>query len=295
MKKLTLLLLSLSLYAQEPCEEAKSIWDYHPVHVGGNGIFIGKADLDRKRGSHDGDLIFNKANAFIYTFVPINQCNFFLPRIEYNTFEMNWNRNPRFHETRFHYMQFALTFLTTGLDKWRWIARADYNIDIKHFSHPGTYGLFSALLWGTHEMHHKWHYHVGAFGYTGFEGQEVYPIIGLDFAPNKKWFFQVVFPINYSIEYHFNERWTLALKGHPMKERFRAGKLEPDPRSVFNYSTMGLELNLGYEKFLNLEWEVFAGYNFGGTFYIKDRSGHRALYTNIHGAPYAGASLNWGI
>ena len=295
MKKLLLLFASFSLYAESLCEEGKTIWDYHPIHVGGNGTFFGKADLERRGGGSDGEIIFNKENAYIYTFVPINRCNFFLPRIEYNTFEMEWNRNPRFNQTRFHYMQFALTFLTNSLESWRWILRADYNIDIEHFSHAQTYGLFSALIWGTHELHKKWHYHVGAFGYTGFEGQEVYPIIGFDYAPNKKWLFQLIFPITYMIDYNFNERWRLSFKGRPLKERFRVGKLEPDSRSVFNYSTIGAELNLHYEKFLQLEFEVFAGYNFGGTFYLKDRTGHRSQYNNVHGAPYAGAGLNWGI
>lgn len=295
MKNLFFLFFAFHLFAQECCDE-KSIWDYHPIHVGGNGLFIGKADIDFKRGGgRDGDLLFNKENAYLYTFLPISKCSFFIPRVEWNTFEMNWNRNPRFNETRFHYMQFALSFVSQAVETWRWVARADYNIDIKHFSHPNTYGLFSALLWGAHEFHRKWHYHVGALGYTGFEGQEIYPIIGLDFSPNKKWMFQAVFPINYSVEYALNERWRLALKARPLKERFRAGKMEPSPRSIFTYSSMGLEFNVHYEKFLQLEIEFFGGYNFGGSFYIKDRTGQNPLYRNLGGAPYGGASLNWGI
>lgn len=294
MKKILTILFACRLMAYECCEE-KSFWDYHPIHVGGNIIALGNADVKRKRGPEDGELLFNKANAFATCFLPISQCSFFLPRVEWNTFTMDWNHNPRFKETHFHYMQFALTFLSTAVETWRWVARIDYNVDIKHFSRPRTYGLFSALLWGTHEFHRKWHYHIGALGYTGFEGQEVYPVIGVDFAPNKKWFFQAVFPINYSIEYALTERWRIALKGRPLKERFRAGKMETSPRAVFSYSSMGVELNLHYEKFLQLELEFFGGYNFGGGFYIKNRWGHHSLYTDVKGAPYAGASLNWGI
>lgn len=295
MRKFCFLFFSAVLLAQDaPDFESRSIWDFHPIHVGGNFIWIGAANVCPRHESNDSDLKFNKTNAFLYTFVPVNRCSFFLPRVEYNRFTMDWNRNPRFNETTFQFMQFALTFLTMSLETWRWIARVDYNIDIKHFSKPKRYSLFSALLWGTHELHRKWHYHIGLFGYTGFSGQEVYPIIGLDYAPNKKWMFQFVFPVNYSIEYSFNPRWRLSLKGRPLKERFRSGKFEPDPRCVFNYSTMGAELNLHYEKFLNLEVEIYAGYNFGGSFYIKDRDGHRPLYTDVGSAPYAGASLNWG-
>lgn len=295
MKKLLFVLFAFSLFAQD-CElESYSYWDFHPLHAGANVIAIGKADVDPKRGSRDGELIFNKANAFVYMLVPISKVSYFFPRVELTTFTMDWNKNPKFHQTHFHYVQFALTFYSTAVEKWRWIARADYEIDIKHFSHPGSYGLFSALLWGTHEMHRKWHCHLGALGYTGFEGQMVYPVIGLDFAPNKKWLFQVVFPITYSIEYAFNKEWRLSLKGRPLKERFRTGRLEPQPRSIFCYSSTGTEINLHYEKFLRVEIEAYVGYNFGGSFYIKDKEGHHPLYTGVSGAPYGGASFNWGF
>ncbi len=295
MKRILLFFLSFQLFAQECCREEKSFWDYHPLHVGGNLIALSKADVDRRHGPKDGEVAFNKANAFIYVLLPISECSFFLPRMEWNTFTMDWNRNPRFNETHFHFMQFALTFLSQALETWKWVARVDYNIDIKHFSHPRTYGLFSALLWGTHEINDQWHYHIGALGYTGFEGQEFYPVIGLDYALNEKWFFQAVFPINYSIEYAINDQWRLALKGRPLKERFRTGRLEPSPRSIFSYSTMGAEFNVHYERFLRLEMEFFAGYNFGGSLYLKDRHGHNPLYTDVRSSFYGGAGLNWGM
>ena len=289
-------LVVFGLFGEEPTElSPASIWDYHPIHAGGNLIAVGNANVKQKGGEPDGELTYNKANAYAYCFVPISRQSYFLPRVEWNAFTMDWDRNPKFHETHFQFVQFALTFLSTAVEKWRWLGRIDYNIDVKHFTHPKTYGLFSALLWGSHEFHRKWHYHVGAFGYTGFEGQEVYPVIGFDYSPNKKWMFQIVFPITYSIEYSLNKEWRFSIKGRPLKERFRAGKLDPQPRSVFCYSSMGAEFNVHYEKFLNLEVELFGGWNFGGNFYIKDHPGHHSLYTNVQGAPYGGASLNWGI
>ncbi len=293
MKRFLFLLLSLSLFAQEAPSE--SLWDYHPIHAGGNLIALGSAAVDPKHQPQDGNVIFNKANAFLYMLVPVSRTSYFFPRVEYNAFTLNWDKNPKFHETHFQFVQFALTFLTIGLEKWRWIARADYNLDVKHFSNARDYGLFSALLWGTHEIFDKWHYHIGAFGYTGCEGEMVYPIIGFDYTLNKKWFFQAVFPINYSIEYTFRPEWRLSLKVRPLKERFRTGSHEPQPRSVFSYSSIGTELNLHYEKFLRVEAELYAGYNLGGDFYIKDKDGHNPLYTHVHGAPYVGANLNWGF
>lgn len=289
MKRIFFLLFASLLFSQE-----KSIWDYHPVHVGGNAIGVFNADI-RKAGDKKGNLQYIKENAFLYCFLPINHCNFFLPRIEYNHFTMDWSENPRFEEKDFQFVQFALSFLSTSIEKWRWIIRGDYNIDVDHFSNPKEYSLFSLLLWGIHEAGPNWNFHIGAFGYTGFSGQNVYPVIGFDYFWKPKWTLQAVFPISYAIEYAFNDRFRLSLKGRPLKERFRCGEHQSEPKSIFNYSTMGAELNLHYEKFLQLEIEVFAGYNFGGSFYIKDQKGKSPLYTHVEGAPYAGVSLNWGL
>ena len=46
---------------------------------------------------------------------------------------------------------------------------------------------------------------------------------------------------------------------------------------------------------MRLEVEIYGGYNFGGDFYIKDRAGKFPLYTTFGGAPYGGATLNYGF
>ncbi len=276
--------------------EEKGYWDYHPLHVGGNGIYLGQADITRAHSdSNYGHLQFNKANVFATILVPISRYSYFFPRIEWNIFTLEWNRNPKFNKTQFNYMQFGLTFYTIALEKWRWIIRADYNMDAQHFYQPGSYGLFSGLLWGSYQIHRKWHYHIGTLGYAGLQGDQVYPVIGFDYSPNKKWLFEIIFPINYEIRYQWTERWRVALKGRPLKERFRTGTHEPQPRSIFSYSTIGAELNVQYEIIRKFEFEAYAGYNFGGTFYIKDLGGRKPLYTDVHSSPYAGFKVDYGF
>lgn len=276
------------VFADEP--QSESLWDYHPIHLAGNFVQIAKANV--KQG---GNLTFQKANASLFMLLPVSRHSFFFPRVEWNTFRMDWNQNPKFHQDRFYYIQFGLTFYSTGLDKWRWILRGDYNIDLEHFSHSGQYGLVSALLWGAYELHHKWHYHIGALGYSGMSGQEVYPLIGLDFAPNAKWLFQLIFPIDYSIQYKIDQYFRLSLKSRPLKERFRVGKKEPQPKSVFSYSSIGAELNLHFEIERRFEFEIYSGYNFGGDMYIKDKKGHNPLYTDVEGAIYGGANIDYAF
>lgn len=285
-------LLLTRIVLGEEVERNYTYWDVHPLHVGANAIFTGKASVSET--PFGGDLVFNKEGAFVYMLVPINEKNFFIPRVEWNTFEMKWDKNPKFHDNRFNYVQFSLTFFTNDLDKWRWITRLDYNMDTAHFA-DARYGLFSGLLWGSYDIAEDWHYHVGAYGYTGMKGMQIYPVIGADYTLNKKWLFLLIFPIDYRIQYKFDEHWSLSLRGRPLKERFRTGSHEPQPSSIFSYSAIGTELNLRYEIFLRLEAEIFGGCNFGGNFYIKNRSAKRSLYTEFGAAPYGGATLNYGF
>lgn len=295
MKRFTIPILfgCAALFADEP---SRSLWDYHPLHIGGNAIALGEAEVTPKREGHEeGHIAFRKANAYLFMLLPISEKSYFFPRVEWNTFTMDWNKNPKFHETHFSYVQFGLTFYTTALEKWRWIMRVDYNLDTKHFTKPGLYGLTTGLLWGSYQIHRKWHYHVGSTAYVGMEGHTVYPLIGADYSPNKKWTFLAIFPINYAIQYQVLDWCRLSLKGRPLKERFRTGKNEPQPRSVFNYTSMGLEFNVFMEKKNRLEVELYGGYNFGGAFYIKNQHGHNALYTNVGGSPYVGINIDFAI
>lgn len=293
--KRTFLFLSAcaALFGQEKEEQNFSYWDVHPLHAGGNAIFLGKASVTDT--PYGGDLTFAKYNAFVSLLVPLSRESYFFPRIEWNTFHLDWNKNPKFHKTDYSYIQFALTFYTIAIEKWRWILRGNYNIGVDNFNEPHEYGLFEGLIWGAYQIHRKWHYHLGIFGYTGFEGAQMYPVLGADYSPNKKWTFLLVFPITYEIQYHVDKNWRLSLKGRPLKERFRTSSHQPQPRSVFSYSTMGAEFNVHYERFLRLEVEAFVGCNFGGSFYIKDAHNHNPLYSDVGMSPYAGANLDFGF
>ena len=288
---LALLCVAFSAFAEEETP-SYSLWDFHPLHAGVNMIRIGSASVDSAEGGH---LYFRKNNAYITMLVPISRTTYFFPRVEFNNFTLDWNRNPKFHETHFYYAQFGLMMYSTGLEKWRWIVRGDYNLDLEHFSTPSLYGLFSGLVWGAYELDKNWRYHVGATGYIGMEGDMIYPIIGVDYSPNERWTFEAIFPITYSIQYKLDKYWRFSIKGRPLKERFRVGSHEPQPRSIFSYATVGSEINIHYELTRRLEIELYGGYNFGGNFYIKNQSGHQSLYTDLEGAPYGGFTFDFGF
>ncbi|MBF8263894.1 MAG: hypothetical protein HW387_1559 [Parachlamydiales bacterium] len=278
-------------------EEVQSLWHYHPLHVGGQIIRMGKADCHNEHPEHQtylGNLHYRKSNVFLSMLTPINRHNIFIPQIQFNYVTFDWNKNQKFNETHFYYMTFDLVYYATWLERWRWIMRFDYNLQTEHLSHPGQYSLYNGLMWGSYELNSNWHYHVGALGYVGLKGYNIYPIFGLDYTPSKSWFFQAVFPINYSAEYKIGD-WTVAAKIRPLKERLRTGSREPQPRSIFSYSSLGSEVNIRYERQLKLVLEGYVGYNLGGSFYIKNAHGKHAQYVDVNGALYWGLNLDYGF
>ena len=293
----TFFLCSFFLFAQEQ-EPSRSLWDYHPLHLGGNSLYIGDAEVSvRQNGKDkkDGHLHFNKSNAFWYMLLPVSETTFFFPRVEWTTFELDWTKNTKFDEKRFYYLQFGMTMYSIAIEKWRWITRIDYNIDANHFSKAKPYGLWTWLLWGAYKLHDKWNYHVGTVGYIGMKGHDVFPILGVDFSPNKTWNFQAIFPISYAIQYQALDWCKIAIKGRPLRERFRVGAKDKEPSSIFHYTSMGTELNLTFEKKMRFETEFFVGYNFGGTFYIKNQHGKKPLHTDVKSAPYLGANIDYAF
>ncbi|MES2274245.1 MAG: hypothetical protein V4487_08655, partial [Chlamydiota bacterium] len=126
------LAISISTHSLSAVEkQQESFWDYHPIHLGANLIRVGKANVNpRKTGNFDpqtenGNIHFRKSNAFLYMLLPVSQTTYFFPKVEWNTFTLDWNKNTKFRKTHFYYLQFGLTFYSTGLENWRWIARAD--------------------------------------------------------------------------------------------------------------------------------------------------------------------------
>lgn len=301
MKKWIALLLPLFAFAAEPPKEEKKFnyWDAHPVHIGGQGLYIGSATASHVRGGGvnvpHGHVRFNKSNAFLSVLVPFSEDTFFFPRVEYNYITFDWSSNPFFNQTHFQYLQFGITAYTKALEQWRWIAKFDYNIDPTHFDTPGPYSLYSWLLWGAHEINKQWHFHIGTVGSRGMRRTDFYPLLGIDYQPTQHWLLEAIFPINYAASYKPDNHWTLALKVRPLKERVRAGEDEPQPRSVVRYSSMGSELSIQYEIPLRLKVEVYGGLNTGGTFYIKNIHVDNALYADTGIAPYAGANLDFGF
>ena len=108
---LSFILFPLFLFAEEETP-SHSLWDYHPLHVSAQTLQTAKADVDAPQG---GDLYFGKTMAYVSMIVPITKTSYFIPRVEWVQFALDWDKNPKFDETHFSYTQFALLFYSKGM------------------------------------------------------------------------------------------------------------------------------------------------------------------------------------
>src|SRR4051812_38792595 len=112
MKYLALLLLSFAAFADD--HAPTSYWSFHPLQAGGSVIGIGKADISET--PLGGTIQFTKANTFAELLIPITPKTYLLPRADWSTFTMNWDKNPKFDTTQFYFAQFSLTFYSIDLE-----------------------------------------------------------------------------------------------------------------------------------------------------------------------------------
>jgi hypothetical protein len=276
---------TLSLGQAQPPD---SYWDYHPLRLEGQTLHIGQADVEH------GHLAYRTNELASSILLPLSTKTYLFPKLSWRYFTLDWNQNPKFRSTHFNALNLACTLYTTALQDWRWIAKLDYQSDLEHLDQLQEYGLWTALLWGSYTFKPSWRYHVGTLAYTGLESTTLYPLLGLDYTLCS-WNFSFIFPIEYKIQYQWTYHFATALQGRPLKERFRVGSRETQPKSVFNYTSVGAELLFSYTMEKQLTLEAFAGYSFGGTLYIKDRFGNDPIYVSVRTAPYVGGRLDYGF
>lgn len=292
LKKLTFTLsLAVTLLASE---KEKSFWEYHPLHLEGSAVFVAPSDISKS--PEKGTLRFSKGETGAHFMVPLSKKSQFFPHLGWGTLTCDWNKNTLFREKNFSYYKTGMHFCTTAVENWRWIIGSTYTIDTKYASKIKTYGQLGTLIWGMHPITESLNVHIGSLFYIGLRRDDpVYPVIGLDYTINESWLIKAIFPLDYRVEYKVLPNLSLSLKARAFSERFRTGKNEAQPRSIFQYSATGGEINLQYQIEHRLDAQLFAGYQFGGTYYIKDQMAKTATYMGFSPAPYLGAKLDFGF
>jgi len=294
--RLSFALMTLSTAASFAAEYGFT--DYHfidpdrPWHVEGRYRFVGRADFEHHKHGH---VNYSDADAGLYYTQFINDENSLTYELGYDLLRFDWKKNPRFHESSFNYLIASLGYVSTTLDRWRWIVNAGFSVDAFHLDFAKS-AVGHAMLWGRYHFANCCGVHVGVLGWYGVENGHAWPIFGFDWRFNDSWSANAMFPCDYSLHYAFDDHWSLELGysgfGGPYRYPRRAHdgrKGHHDP--IFTVYSNGAELTFKYKFEHLLRASIGAGWDFGGWIFIKDQNNRHGKYFHYDSAPYAQANL----
>lgn len=295
-------LSSAALYANEVAHLSPSasytyeygFSDYHfidpdrPWHVEGRYRYVAPAKFENH---HRGHTLYADADAAIYYSQFFNDENSLTYEIGYDFLQFNWKKNPRFSQKHFNYLAASLGYVSTTLDRWRWIVNAGFSVDAAHLNFSKT-AVGHAMLWGRYHFADCCGVHVGMLGWYGVLTGRGWPIIGFDWQFCDKWSANAIFPIDYSLAYAFNDNWSLEAAYDNFGGPFRyPRRVHEKNHSIFSVHSNGVGLNLKYKFEHLLRVSLGGGWNFGGWILIKDQHKHHGKYYHFNSAPYAQGNL----
>jgi hypothetical protein len=261
------------------------------------GDWIGKAKV-HKDGYH-GNIQYAHAELDTSLVVWYNECckEGVAIGLNYEFTRLKWNDNIFFTRENYPALQVAATYFTERVPCWKWVAQAAFNIDADKWNFD-DYTWYDLLLFGRYEYCPDFGLFFGIYAETGLKLDRVLPVLGFDWTINRCWQLNAVFPLNMSLIYTWNDRWTFDAAIRLFSDRRRAGHpVENDPipgfdKAVWRYSNSGLELGANYNHCDWIKANVHAGYSFGGKLKVANRHTHDSHRVKFDGAPYVGANVS---
>lgn len=260
-----------------------------PFHFSGEYRDVGKAKFRTHsvRGSH---ATYEDAHAFFYYSHYLNSNNSLSWQVGYSFLDFNWLKNPRFHESDYHFANASLAWVSTSLRNWRWIISTAVSVDAQTFDF-GKSGVYYGLMWGRYQYSPTIGMHLGWAGYVGVENGYLLPIAGIDWQAATKWRINAIFPINFSIEYYINRYWKTTLEiatfGRPYRFPIRIhGGVGQFRNGIFEVYSIGTELDIKFHTGSAFWASVGGGWNYGGWILIKNHDNEHGKYYKFNGAPY---------
>lgn len=207
--------------------------------------------------------------------------------------DLEWRGNPFFHQTNFNNLSLAIGGISSRFEKWMWRMQGTATINLDHLNfNKYLYGDF--LLWGRCQYTAAWNLHVGFYTWLGMRMNRIIPIIGFDWRMNSQWRLNAVFPVNLSLVYTFRKGWTIALAARVFSSRNRLGSHEKLSQGLYEYRSVGAEINLRYKNkdCIPIEAHFHAGYNFGGQIKVFNQNHRHRRSFNLGVAPYIGGEIS---
>jgi hypothetical protein len=285
------------------CSSFALITDYsfvdkeHVAHIDGEYRQVAKAKFYSPESSEGTHQRYADAHTNLYLSHYIGDKNAVSGKVGYSFLEFNWAKNPRFRGDDYHFATGSVAWITTSINRWRWILSTAVSVDAQTFNFGKT-GVYYGLAWGRFACLQNLGLHVGWFGYTGVKNGYQLPIIGFDWHINRQWQINGIFPIDASVRYHFHPNWTVYVQassfGRPYRFPIRAQEgIGRYRNGIFEVFSTGVELNLKYHLHPTFSAIAGGGWNFGGWILIKDHNNHHGRYYKFDGAPYAQGKLTF--
>lgn len=267
----------------------------YPWHFEADGRTVGSATFDNPHKSKGSHLTYSDAHVFGYYSHFLNPNNALSWQLGYTYMRLNWDKPDRFDQKNFHLGVASLAYISTGLDRWRWIVNLGLTVDTTTFDF-GHSSVYYGLLWGRYAFRQNFGVHGGLFGITGVHTTYTLPVIGFDWTIAQKWQLNAVFPLDFSLTYHFNNMWSAALFwetfGGPYHYPWRVNGGQGRFRdAIVEVYSKGLELDLNFDFRKNFHAGIGGGYNFGGWLLVRNHEGRHGRYYKFNSAPYAQANL----
>lgn len=264
-----------------------------PVHVAGRYRHVGAADF---KDSKFGDVKYadGYATAFYTHYIDQLDENSLSWGVGYDYMKFDWEKNPSFGEKNFQYATASLGYVSTTLERWRWIVNGGVSVDASHLNF-GLTGVYHGMLWGRYHLNNMVGAHVGMLGWYGVKNGYGLPIFGLDLRW-KNWTANAIFPLSVCLNYAMTENWSveLAYSGFGGPYRFsrraydgRGGQTNP----IFTVYSAGVDLNLRYTLGHLVRIDLGGGWNGGGWILEKNHSNRHGKYYHYKSAPYAQATV----
>lgn len=235
-------------------------------------------------------LHYSEGNASMYFSHFINNENALTWQVGANYVDVNWNQNPRFTGNNYVYGVTSLSFISNSINKWRWVINGGVSVDTKTWNF-GKSAVYFSTLWGRYQHKENLGLHIGFFAYYGALNGYVLPILGLDWWMSSKWELKAVFPIDASINYHFNKHFTTSIlttsMGGPYRFPRRAhGGIDSFEDGIFKIYSTTVEWNLKFAEKDCFSLGAGGGWDFGGWIQIADSHNHHKKYYNFNGSGY---------
>jgi hypothetical protein len=266
----------------------------HPFHFDGEYRDVGKAKFRTHsvRGFH---AAYQDAHTFLYYSHYLTPDNSLSWKVGYSFLDFNWLQNPRFHDNGYHFANASLGWVSTSIENWRWILSTGVSVDAQTFDF-GRSGVYYGMMWGRYHFSPTIGMHIGWAGYVGVENGYLLPIVGIDWQASTNWRINAIFPVNFSIEYLFNQYWKTTLEiatfGRPYRFPIRIhGGVGQYRNGIFEVYSLGTELDVKFNTGGGFCASFGGGWNYGGWILIKNHDNEHGKYYKFDGAPYIQGKL----